>query len=110
MKNIARMALEPGMVIGADILTKSGELLIADGTKVDPNVINKLTDAFISILTLHLCIMNRFQAGTAGEDLQIVNSNEQAGISAHMNQFGKRAEHMSGVIFGDAAGVETQGP
>jgi HD-GYP domain len=43
MKNIARMALEPGMVIGADILTKSGELLIADGTKVDPNVINKLT-------------------------------------------------------------------
>lgn len=43
MKNIARMALEPGMEIGADVYNYRNELIIPAGTKVDTNVIGKLT-------------------------------------------------------------------
>lgn len=42
MKDIARMALEPGMEIGADVYNYKNELIIPAGTKVDTNVINKL--------------------------------------------------------------------
>lgn len=42
MKDIARMALEPGMEIGADVYNYKNELIISAGTKVDANVINKL--------------------------------------------------------------------
>lgn len=43
MKNIARMALKPGMEIGADVYNYKNELIIPAGTTVDSNVINKLT-------------------------------------------------------------------
>ena len=42
MKDIARMALEPGMEIGADVYNYKNELILPAGTKVDANVINKL--------------------------------------------------------------------
>lgn len=42
MKDIARMALKPGMEIGADVYNYKNELIIPAGTKTDSNVINKL--------------------------------------------------------------------
>ena len=43
MKDIARMALQPGMEIGDDVYSYKGELIIPAGTKVDSVVIAKLT-------------------------------------------------------------------
>lgn len=43
MKDIARMALKPGMEIGADVYNYKNELIVPAGTKIDSNVINKLT-------------------------------------------------------------------
>lgn len=42
MKDIARIALQKGMVIGTDIQNYKGEFLFEKGTKVDENVIAKL--------------------------------------------------------------------
>lgn len=42
MKDIARMALTPGMEIGADVYNYHNELIVSAGTKVDANVIHKL--------------------------------------------------------------------
>ena len=43
MKDIARMALKPGMEIGEDVFNYKNELIIPARTKVDANVIGKLT-------------------------------------------------------------------
>lgn len=43
MKDIARMALQPGMEIGDDVYSYKGELIIPAGTKVDSVIIAKLT-------------------------------------------------------------------
>lgn len=43
MKDVARMALEPGMEIGADVYNYKNELIIPAGTKVNDKVISKLT-------------------------------------------------------------------
>ncbi len=42
MKNIARVALTPGLEIGADVYNYKNELVVCAGTKVDGSVINKL--------------------------------------------------------------------
>ena len=74
------------------------------------DVIDQLPDTLIGILTLHLGIMHRFQAGTADQDLQVVDGNEQSGISAQMDHFRQRTEHVSCVIFCNAAGIKVQCP
>ncbi len=43
MKEIARMALKPGMIISADIYNYQGKLIIPEGTQVNSNIISKLT-------------------------------------------------------------------
>ena len=43
MKDIARMALKPGMEIGADVFNYKNELIFPSGTIVDSHVIAKLT-------------------------------------------------------------------
>lgn len=43
MKDIARMALKPGMEIAKDVFNYKNELIIPAGTKIDSNVIGKLT-------------------------------------------------------------------
>ncbi len=42
MKEIARISLKPGMVIGADIFNYQNKLVVTEGTQVNPNIINKL--------------------------------------------------------------------
>ncbi len=42
LKDIARIALEPGMVLGKDVYTYRNELLFPEGTVIDANVIAKL--------------------------------------------------------------------
>ncbi len=43
MKDIARMALKPGMKLGKDVFNYKNELIIPAGTTIDSNVIAKLT-------------------------------------------------------------------
>ena len=43
MKDIARMALKPGMEIAKDVFNYKNDLIIPAGTKIDSNVICKLT-------------------------------------------------------------------
>lgn len=52
MKNIARMALQPGMEIAADIYNQRKELLIPAGTKVDANVMRKLNLYSIMVISV----------------------------------------------------------
>ena len=42
MKNIATMALKPGMIVAQDVYTYQNELIVAAGTKVDINTVKKL--------------------------------------------------------------------
>ncbi len=50
MKDIARIALQPGMVMGKDILNYRGELIFASGTKIDESVIAKLARHSIMVV------------------------------------------------------------
>ena len=52
MKDIARMALTDGMVLGKDITSFSGDVIAPAGTKVDKNLINKLTRFNIMVVTI----------------------------------------------------------
>lgn len=52
MKDIARMALEPGMMLGQDIYNSKGKLLYKAGTKVDENVIGRLTRHSIIVVSI----------------------------------------------------------
>ena len=52
MKDIARMALTPGMEIGVDVLNYKNEVIVPAGTKVDTNVINKLARHSIVCVTV----------------------------------------------------------
>lgn len=52
MKDIARMALKPGMEIGVDIKNYKGEVIVPARTIVDNNVINKLARHSIVCVTV----------------------------------------------------------
>ncbi len=52
MKNIATMALKPGMEIAADIYNYRNELVFTAGTKVDANVIRKLNLYSVVVVTV----------------------------------------------------------
>ncbi len=52
MKDIARMALTPGMEIGADVFNYKNELIVPAGTKVDEKVISKLSRHSIVCVTV----------------------------------------------------------
>ena len=52
MKDIARMALKPGMEIGVDVKNYKDEVIIPAGTIVDANVINKLARHSIVCVTI----------------------------------------------------------
>lgn len=52
MKDIARMALTPGMEIGVDVRNYKNEVIIPAGTKVDEGVIAKLTRHSIVCVTI----------------------------------------------------------
>ncbi len=73
------------------------------------NIIDQLPDAFIRILTLHFRIVDRLQAGTADQDLQIIDCDEQPGISAHMDNFRQGTQHMPGIVFCDPARIKPHG-
>ncbi len=52
MKDIARMALKPGMEIAKDVYNYQNELLIPAGTKVDANVMTKLNRYSVMCVTV----------------------------------------------------------
>ncbi len=52
MKDIARMALEPGMEIAVDVYNYKNELIVPAGAKVDNNIISKLTRHSIICVTV----------------------------------------------------------
>lgn len=52
MKDIARMALVPGMEIAKDVTTSSGDIIVKAGTKVSDNTILKLARYHIMLVTI----------------------------------------------------------
>lgn len=52
MKDIARIALQPGMIIGQDIFNYRNELVFSSGTKIDETVIAKLARHSIMVVPI----------------------------------------------------------
>ncbi len=65
-------------------------------------------DTYESILSSQPRIMDPIHAGPALQDLQIIDQNQQAGISAYANDLGQRTEHVPGVIFRNSCGRQAQ--
>ncbi|HKM34967.1 MAG TPA: HD domain-containing phosphohydrolase [Lachnospiraceae bacterium] len=52
MKTIARMALEPGMVLSEDVLSAKGEIIVPAKSEVNDSVISKLTRYSIMVVSI----------------------------------------------------------
>lgn len=52
MKAIARIALAPGMILGEDVLTSSGEKLYSQGFKIDTKAIERIARHNIMVVTV----------------------------------------------------------
>lgn len=52
VKDVARIALKPGMILGQDVLNYRGELLFSAGTKIDETIIAKLARHSITAVTI----------------------------------------------------------